>query len=97
MSKILYEEFISSEEYPFLKEQERTIIMNQLKRSMCYYEAWFINKENNIRDECSEVEFGSVYENYTLHTPCIGNWPGFLMNKIPYSERESCDVIDFRL
>ena len=86
----MYDDFISSDEYPFLKEQERKIIMNQLKRRMCIYAAYFVNYETNIHDACSDYELWSVYENYTVHTPCIGNWPGFMMTKMPYWERESC-------
>ena len=87
----MYEHFISSDVYPFLKEQERTIIMNQLKRLMCMFEAWFIHNENNIRDVCSEPAYAPIFifKNYTLRTPCVGNWPGFLMTKMPYWERET--------
>ena len=85
----MYEDFISSDEYPFLKEHEHKIIMSQLKRSMCLSEAFFINEDTNISGACSEHDLGPVYKNYTLRTPCIGNWPGFSMIKMPYWERES--------
>ena len=87
-SKRMYEDFVSSKEYPFLKEREHKIIMNQLKRNMCVQEAFFINEQNGISDACSDYESGSAYKNYTDHTSCIGNWPGFLMTKMPYWERE---------
>ena len=85
----MYKDFISTDEYPFLKEQEHRIIKNQLKRYMCIREAFFVNDESNISNACSDYELGSVYKNYTDTTPCKGNWPGFLMTKMPYWERES--------
>ena len=85
----MYEEFLSSKEYSFLNEYERETIMDQLKRRMCMYEAYFVNIESNIRDACSHYKLGYANKNYTDHTPCIGNFPGFLMTKMPYWERES--------
>ena len=94
-AKRMYEDFISSKDYPFLKEKEQKIIINQLKRHMCIQEAYFINEQNGISDACSDYELGSVYKNYTDTTPCIGNWPGFLMNKMPYWERELKPILNY--
>ena len=87
-AKRMYEDFISSKDYPFLEKREHKIIMNQLKRNMCFQEAYLVNEQNGISDACSDYELGSAYKNYTDHTSCIGNWPGFLMTKMPYWERE---------
>ena len=89
-AKKMYEDFISSKETSLLKEQERQIIINQLKRRMCIAEGYYVNDKSNILDACSDYELGNNHRRYIEHehTRCIGNWPGFLMTKMPYQERE---------
>ena len=86
----LYDEFLfSKKEHAFLTRQESYEIENQLKRSMCYQKSYFIQDINSVPIECKDYELGYVNINYTDKIPCIGNWPGFLMTKMPYWERES--------
>lgn len=84
----LYEKFVSMTEHIFLHQQEHKMILEQLRRHICFLKAYFIHDVENISTLCVDYESSVSYTNYSDRTPCVGNWPGFLMTKMPYWERE---------
>ena len=84
----LYDVFSTLKKHTFLTQQAYMRILDQLKRHLCFVRAYFINDVNNITTECLDYKSSFVYKNYSDRIPCIGNWPGFLMTKMPYVERE---------
>ena len=84
----LYEDLLSLKKYSFVTQQAYMNILEQLRRHLCFIKAYFINDVNTITTECLDYKSSFVYKNYSDRIPCIGNWPGFLMTKMPYVERE---------
>ena len=82
------QDFSTLKKHSFLTQQKHTKILEQLRRYLCFIKASVINDVNNIPTECLNYKSSFVYKNYSDRISCIGNWPGFLMTKMPYEERE---------
>ena len=84
----LYDNFLAMKEHILLNHQEYKTILEQLRRHVCIFKAYFIHDVDSIPPQCMDYVSTSSYGNYSDRTPCIGNWPGFLMTKMPFWERE---------